>query len=155
MTHYSSKIYFILWQGTESLTIIGPPGVEGYVYVMAPFVNKKYPCIRVIEVDEKFDFNDHTSLKFDDRFFSLEVFPCKSNRHVIFYYTLTPHLWLRSNVYSHWHDLICTFYTSLGWFDRDGFILFYWLYVNVHANRIYKCINHPNWRKQRENIIQT
>ena len=61
-THPSIKIHiyrFALIQGVGTLTVIGPPGLQGLLDSMAVFTNKKYPELDVVEVGSPCVGRDH------------------------------------------------------------------------------------------------
>ena len=55
----SKSIFFALLQGVGTLTVIGPPGLQGLLDSMAVFTNKKYPELDVVEVGNPCVGRDH------------------------------------------------------------------------------------------------
>ena len=59
--------------GVGKLKLVGPPGLEGYVAAMAPFTNRRYPELVIIEVaDEELNNVDISD------YFSVRVLPVKA-----------------------------------------------------------------------------
>jgi hypothetical protein len=44
---------FSLFQGVGEISVYGPSGLSGALNLMLPFINRKYPVLKVIEIDEK------------------------------------------------------------------------------------------------------
>ena len=41
------------WQGAGALKVVGPAGLKSYIELMTPFINRKYPELDVIEIDQR------------------------------------------------------------------------------------------------------
>ena len=42
--------YVQMTQGIESLTIVGPPGIDAFIEALRPFTNRQYPILKIVSI---------------------------------------------------------------------------------------------------------
>ena len=58
--------------GVGEITVVGPSGIKRYIDIMTPFINRKYPALKIIEIDTS---NSQSNLHLKINYFRLDFFP--------------------------------------------------------------------------------